>query len=151
MEAELQQVQAVYTLIATCLVTYSFQIIGALIILLLGLLVARKVGQFVEMLLLRHKVNVTLSRFTGAGVKMLLILEVLEGVAGVSRLKPPQVGIDAFGENGIAIGVRFWTRTEVLFQTRYLAHAEIHRMVTARGIDIPFPQREVRLLQDAVS
>lgn len=276
MEEELQQVQEVYTLIATFLVTYSFQIIGALIILLLGLLVARKVGQFVEMLLLRHKVDVTLSRFTGAGVKMLLIvmvaiiamgkigisvtpfvaavgalslgaglalqgmlsnygagvaiivthpfvvgdtitvqgvtgivksvqlgytmlrneddvqiiipnkhiigeiihnsttvsivestltiayhcdpqrvsaliLEVLEGVAGVSRMKPPQVGIDGFGDNGITIGIRFWARTEVLFQTKYLAHAEIHRMLKANGIEIPFPQREVRLLQEAVS
>lgn len=275
MEEELQQVQEVYTLVTTFMVTYSFQIVGALIILLLGILLARKVGRLVEKLLVRHKVGVTLSRFTGAGVKILLIvlvaiialgklgvsvtpfvatvgalslgaglalqgmlsnyaagvaiivthpfvvgdtitvqgvtgvvksvqlgytvvcnedevriiipnkhivgeiihnsttlsivestlniayhcdpheicaaiLDVLGGVDGVSMMKPPQVGIETFGENGITLGIRFWVRTEVLFQSKYLAHARIHRLLKDKGVEMALPQREVRLLQDGV-
>lgn len=73
MEQELAQVQNIYNLIMTYLVQYSFQIVGAVIIVLLGLLVARKVGNFVEHQMVKHKVDVTLSRFTGSGVKTIIV------------------------------------------------------------------------------
>jgi small conductance mechanosensitive channel len=268
MEEELQQFQEIYTMIAQFVVNYSFQIVGALIIVVLGYMVARHAGALVESVMVRHKVDVTLSRFTGAGIKMLLVVMVaiialgklgisvtpfvaavgalslgaglaLQGmlsnygagvciivthpfvvgdtitvqgvtgstiltnedgvqimipnkhiigeiihnsftdsivetsvdiayrsdplqaaalirqalatVSGVSSKRQPQVGIAAFGESGITIGVRFWARTEVLVHTRYQAHAEIFRVLRSNHIEIPFPQREVRLLQDAAS
>jgi small conductance mechanosensitive channel len=274
MEA-LLDVQELYTLITTYLVTYSFQILGALIILIIGVVVARRAGALVEGLMLRHHVDVTLSRFVGAGIKMLLIVmvaiialgqlgisvtpfvaaigavslgaglalqgllsnyssgvsiivtrpfvvgdtitvqgvtgivksvqlgntvltnedgvqisipnkhivgeiihnsfadsivetsvqiayrsdplqaialirQVLGNVQGIDAKRVPLVGIDSFGENGITIGIRFWARTEVLFQARYQAHAEILRVLRNNSIEIPFPQREVRML-DGVS
>lgn len=269
---ELQQVQEIYLLITEFLVTYSFQIIGALIILVLGLIVARRLARFVQSLLLRHQVDVTLSSFSAATVKVLilatavivalgklgisvtplvatvgalglgaglalqgtlanfgagiaiiltrpfvvgdtitvqgvtgivrevhlgstilsnedevqitipnkhivgeiihnsstdsivesrveiayqddpqqavgLIQAVLLAVPGVSARRPPQVGIDSFGENGLVLGIRFWVRTDQLFQIRYLAHAGIHRALSEAGISIPYPQREIRTLQ----
>jgi small conductance mechanosensitive channel len=277
MEALLgQDVQQLYTMIATYLVTKSFSILGALIVLALGVLIARRVGAMVEGVMLRHHIDVTLSRFVGGGIKMLLVVMVaiiamnqlgisvtpfvaavgavslgaglalqgllsnyssgvsiivtrpfvvgdtitVQGVTGVVksvqlgstilsnedgvqisipnkyivgeiiqnsfadsiietsvniayRSDPlqaialirqaldslqsvdskhvPQVGIDRFGESGITLGIRFWARTEVLFQARYQAHAEIFRVLRNNHIEIPFPQREVRMLQDSAS
>ncbi|MES2624409.1 MAG: mechanosensitive ion channel family protein [Pseudomonadota bacterium] len=73
MEGEIEQFQDVYNLITAFIVNYSFQILGAIIILIIGLMIARRIGVFVEGLLVRHKVDITLSRFAGAGVKFLLV------------------------------------------------------------------------------
>ena len=273
MEAELQEFQQIYVQVTTYLVQYSFQILGALIILVLGYFVARRAGLMVEGFMVRHHVDVTLSRFTGAGIKMLLIVmvaiiamgklgisvtpfvaavgalslgaglalqgllsnyssgisiivtrpfvvgdtitvqgvtgvvqtvqlgttvltnedgvqisipnkyivgeviqnsfvysivessvhisyrsdplraialirEVLAKVQGADPKRVPQVGIDSFGTHAITLGIRFWARTELLFQARYQAHAEIFRVLRDNHIDIPLPQHEVRLLQD---
>jgi small conductance mechanosensitive channel len=277
MEALLgQDVQQLYTMITAYLVTYSFQILGALIILVIGFFIARRAGQMVEGVMLRHRIDVTLSRFVGGGFKMLLIVmvaiiamgklgisvtpfvaavgalslgaglalqgllsnyssgvsiivtrpfvvgdtitvqgvtgivksvqlgstilsnedgvqisipnkyivgeviqnsfadsivetsvriayrsdplqaialirQVLGGVQGIDAKRAPQVGIDSFGESGITLGIRFWARTEVLFQARYQAHAEIFRVLRSNHIEIPVPQREVRMLQERAS
>ena len=276
MEAELEQFQEIYTQITQYLVSYSFQILGAAIIVVLGFFVARRAGAMVEGLMVRHHIDVTLSRFTGAGFKMLvvamvaiialgklgisvtpfvaaigalslgaglalqgllanygagisiivtrpfvvgdtisvqgvtglvksvqlgctilangdgvqisipnkhivgeiihnsfadsivettvniayrcdplqaitLIRQALESVQGLSAEHVPQVGIDAFGVSGIKLGIRFWARTETLAQSRYQAHAEIFRVLRSNHIEIPFPQREVRMLQDNAS
>jgi len=272
MEEELQQVQEIYTQVTGFLVNYSFQIIGALIILVLGVMVARRAGQFVESFMVRHRLDTTLSGFTGAAVKVAIVAMVviialgkvgisvtpfiaaigaaglgaglalqgtlsnygagislvltrpfvvgdtitvqgvtgivrevhlgytllsnedevqinipnrhivgeilhnsasesiiettvdigydadpvrasdligtaLAAVAGVSARRAPQVGIDAFAESGIRIGIRFWVKTDALFQTRHLAHAAIFRVLQTNNIAIPFPQHEVRILQ----
>lgn len=73
MEQEIAQFQTVYAQISSYLVNYSFQIVGAIIVGLLGLVLARKVGLVVEHQMVKHKVDVTLSRFTGSGVKILVL------------------------------------------------------------------------------
>ena len=73
MNGEIEQFQDVYKLIVQFIVNYSFQIIGAVIVLIIGLLIARRIGNFVEGLLVRHKVDITLSRFAAAGIRVLLI------------------------------------------------------------------------------
>ena len=276
MEAELQDFRQIYVQVTSYLVEYSFQILGALIIVFLGYFVARRAGRMVEGFMVRHHVDVTLSRFTGAGIKMLLVVMVaiiamgklgisvtpfvaavgalslgaglalqgllsnysagisiivtrpfvvgdtitVQGVNGIVRMvqlgctvltnedgvqisipnkyivgeiiqnsftdsivetrvhvayrcdplqaialirqvltkvqgvdpkRVPQVGIDGFGDNGITIGIRFWARTELLFQARYQAHAEIFRILRDNHIEIPFPRQDVRLLQDSTS
>ncbi len=73
MEQEIQQVQAIYQLITAFFVNYSFQILGAFIILILGLLVARKVGGIVLKLCERKGLDVTLSRFAASTTKVSII------------------------------------------------------------------------------
>lgn len=272
MEERVERLEEIYTVISTFLVTYSFQIIGALIILVVGLMVARKVSNSVENLMLRHEVDVTLSRFTargcyivivaivavmalskigisitplvatigaaslGAGLAMQgmlsnyaagisiivtrpfvvgntisvqgvtgmvklvslastvlttednveitvpnkhiigeiihnsfgnsivetrlciaysadselatkLIVEAIRTTPGVATEPEPQVGIEDFGENGFIMGLRYWARTEVLFQTRYAVNARIRDEFAKRNIVLTYPQREVRVLQ----
>ena len=76
MEKELQQAQEAYKLITEFFITYSFQIIGAIIILLLGLLVAKKISTFVFKLCESKKLDITLSRFIANTVKILIVVMV---------------------------------------------------------------------------
>jgi len=88
MEEELQQAQEIYDLIVNYLVTYSFQILGAIIIFLAGLFVAKKVSGFVEGFMLRNNIDVTLSKFTAGGIRIVIIV---------------MVAIMALGKIGISI------------------------------------------------
>lgn len=77
MEQEIQQVQAIYTLITEFFINYSFQIVGAIIILLLGILVARKVSNLILRLCERKKLDITLSRFIASATKILIVVMVV--------------------------------------------------------------------------
>ena len=274
MEKEIEQAQAIYQLITEFIVTYSFQILGALIILALGVLVARKVSDLVLKLCERKELDITLSRFAASATKLTIIIMVavvalgkvgisvtpfvaaigalglgaglamqgllsnygaglniilarpfivgdtiriknvagqvkevhlaftlladeddveitipnkhimgeiihnshtdtlaeetvsisyesdpdkaiavirqaLEGTDKVSQERKPLVGIEDFADSSLNIGIRFWAPTSHYFETRFRANAAIFEALKVADIDIPFPQREVRILKEA--
>ena len=271
MSDEIQQMTAIYEMIMTFMVTYSFQIVGAIIILLIGLLIARKASLLVLKLCEKKNLDITLSRFMANTVKIIIIVmvavvvlgklgisvtpmvaaigalglgaglavqgllsnygaglniilarpfvigdtievngvkgvvreihlaytlltdeddvqilvpnrhiigeiihnsqadsmvELVVGIAyhcqpeqaidairkaltdvpGLSRAREPLIGIHAFGDSSIDIGIRLWGLTERLYECRYAANLAIHRALADAGIDIPFPQRDVRVV-----
>ncbi len=76
-EAEVQQslemVQALIDALLEFAVAYGFQIVGALVFLLIGLKVATVVGKYVTNLAIRKNVDQTLAGFIGMVVKLLLV------------------------------------------------------------------------------
>lgn len=78
-----------------------------------------------------------------------VILECLEGMEGISTARAPQVGIEGFGDSSIDLGVRYWVKTVVRHEAQFLANMAIYDALQAAAIDIPFPQREVRMLSEA--
>ncbi len=73
LEQELEQVSAIYHLIAEFFVNYSFQIIGAIIILLIGLVIAKKVSKAVLNLCLKKDLDITLSHFLSSVSKVVVL------------------------------------------------------------------------------
>ncbi len=271
MSEDLEKLQTLYDMVIQFMVSYSFQILGALIILAVGSWIASKVGKFVENMMSSRNIDITLSRFTGgtckviimglvlvvalgnlgisvtpfiaaigalglgaglaiqgmlanyaagftiiitrpfvvgdtisvqgvtglvdevqlpytilldednvriqipnrliigevlhnsAGEKLIelqigvayksntddviaLIEKALESIDGISDERTPIVGIDNFGDSSINFGVRFWAPTDRHFHIRYAANKAIHDAILDAGIEIPFPQREVRML-----
>ena len=273
MEKELQQAQEIYKLITEFIINYSFQILGAIIILVLGIIIARKVSDLVFNLCERKELDITLSRFIasaskiaiiamvaiislgkvgisvtpfvaaigalslgaglamqgllsnyGAGLNIILarpfvvgdtirvqnvigqvkevhlaytllsdeddveitipnkhivgeiisnshqdtlaeetvgisydsdpdraiiaINKALQGVEGLSDARKPLVGIEDFAESSVNLGIRFWAPTSRYFETRYRANAAIYAALQAANISIPFPQREIRIIDE---
>ena len=58
---------------------------------------------------------------------------------------PPQIGIEAFGESSIDLGMRYWVPTKKYFQTLYRGNLAVHKALQEAQITIPFPQRDVNL------
>jgi small conductance mechanosensitive channel len=268
---ELEQVTAIYNMIVEFFVAYSFQIIGALIIMLLGFWIAGKVSNWVFKLTQRHDLDITLSRFVTSCTKILIIAMVaivalnklgisvtpllamigaiglgaglaVQGllsnyssgltivltrpfvvgdtisvqdvtglvkevhlshtlltnedgvdisipnkhivgeiihnskantlaelaidiaysedaeaaIAEISRIiagfeevsgdPKPQVGIEAFAASGVTVGYRVWLPTEKYFDSLYRINLAVFNALKAKGVEIPFPQREVRIL-----
>lgn len=75
-----------------------------------------------------------------------VISKALAGIEGVSEKRQPLIGIDNYGDSSVNFGVRFWAPTESHFQSRYAANLAIFDALKATDITIPFPQREVRIL-----
>jgi small conductance mechanosensitive channel len=270
MTEEIDQFKAIYDLIVTFFVTYSFQLVGALIILIIGLLVSSRVARLVTRTCEKHGLDVTLSRFLASCTKIIIIAAVaviclgkigisitpfvaaigalslgaglamqgllsnyaaglniiltrpfvvgdtiiVQGVTGIvkevrlaqtiltdedevtilipnrhivgeiihnsndfkvvestlgvayssdidqvtatikavlqqlglDKNRPPQIGIDEFGDNSINFGIRFWVPTEQYHQLRFCVNDELFKALDRAGIEIPFPQREIRLL-----
>jgi len=274
MEEELQQFTELYNMVAAYLITYSFQIFGAIVIMIIGLFLGRRIGNVVQAICERKNLDITLSRFFGsctriaivtsavvivlpklgvqvtpfiaaigalglgaglaaqgqlsnygAGLSIIFarpfvvgdtirvqgvwgvvkevhlaftllgneddeaiiipnkhiigeiihnsqadtILELGVGIAyqsdpaaaieliksrllsidGLSSARDIQIGIDGFGDSSIDISIRCWVQTEKFHQTRYAANLAIHQVLQDNGINIPYPQREVRMLQDS--
>ncbi|SEG19113.1 mechanosensitive ion channel family protein [Marinobacterium lutimaris] len=269
---ELAQFQEIYGIVVEFFVNYSFHIVGAILIMLVGLWVAGKISGMVFALTQRHNLDITLSRFIASCVKVILVAMVaivalgklgisvtplvamigavglgaglavqgllsnysagltivltrpfvvgdtisVQGVTGLVKevhlshtmvtnedgveisipnkhiigeiiqnshqhmlaelsidiaysAKPeraiaalnralaeyseelcqdptPQVGIEKFADSGITIGIRAWIPTERYYELLYKVNLSLFNALKAEGIEIPFPQREVRLL-----
>ena len=76
-------------------------------------------------------------------------VEVIQGalatIDDICQEPPPQVGIEAFGESSIDLGMRYWVPTKKYFQTLYRVNMAVYTALNEAGITIPFPQRDVRL------
>ena len=83
-QAELDQVSALYKIIIDFFTNYSFQLVGALIIFLLGYYVAGKISAAVLKLCERQTLDVTLSRFLASTAKMLIV--VMISIVALSKL-----------------------------------------------------------------
>ncbi len=270
MQEDLQTIQQVYNVLTEFVINYSFQILGAILILLIGGKLAGWLGRIVARFCEKRNLDVTLSRFLGSMVKVLVLTFVviiaigkfgisiapfiaalgaiafgssfaiagpvsnygaglviiltrpfvigntitIKGVSGVvdeirlaitilsteddeiitipnkhivgeilhnsfaNRIvettvgisyddnpeqavdvlhralaqieevcsnPPPQIGIEAFGESSIDLGLRYWVPTKKYFQTLYRANLAVHKALRETGISIPFPQRDVRM------
>lgn len=104
MEQELEQVSEIYNLITTYMVTYSFQILGAVIIMILGFIIGRKLSEFVFKLAERRNLDITLSRFFASSAKIAVI-------ASAVIIALPKLGIQitpfiaALGALGLGAGL----------------------------------------------
>ncbi|MBQ4846119.1 mechanosensitive ion channel family protein [Pseudoalteromonas sp. MMG005] len=73
-EQEIQQFEHYFNLIRDYLINYSMQVVGAIVILVVGLWLSNRLSKMVEQLMLRHKMDVTLTNFISNVVKVLLII-----------------------------------------------------------------------------
>jgi len=84
MEKELESMQKFYNIIIEFFVNYSFQIVGAIIILFIGFIVAKKVALLIEKFCLSKEMDITLTKFIAMGVKIAIIVGV--GIIAVGKL-----------------------------------------------------------------
>jgi len=74
MEQEIENLQKFYNLIIEFVVNYSFQIIGAVIILIIGFWLAKKISLIVEEFLINKNLDITLTKFIATTIKLLIII-----------------------------------------------------------------------------
>lgn len=79
---------------------------------------------------------------------------IIEGTIGIAsnadvvQDAPPEVGIQGFGDSSIDLEYRYWTPTGSYFKTIHAVNLAILSAFSDEHITIPFPQREIRLLNE---
>jgi len=73
MEKELQNLQKFYTIVIEFLTTYSFQLIGAFIIVLLGWFASKYVYAFLMRIFEKNHFDTTLARFLASSAKVIVL------------------------------------------------------------------------------
>jgi len=74
------------------------------------------------------------------------IKESLANSGGVVKNAEPEVGITSFGDSSIDIEYRYWTPTGGYYKTVHSVNLAIFEGFAKNDINIPFPQREIRIL-----
>ena len=79
-------------------------------------------------------------------------IEAAQAQPRVMQDPAPGAFLEAFADSGINLQLGFWIRdpAEGTLGIRSAINMQIWRRFKEEGIEIPFPQREVRLVRDAV-
>lgn len=64
----------------------------------------------------------------------------------ISSDNDPIVGVASFGDNAISIGYRYWVANNCFFKAQYAVNLKVLDSLKQAKINIPFPQREVRMI-----
>ncbi len=74
LKAEIDQVSNIYNIIIEFFTNYSFQLIGALIVFIIGYIFAGKISAWVLKICIKNKLDITLSQFLSNTTKMLIVV-----------------------------------------------------------------------------
>lgn len=77
MKEEIETIEKLFDLIIEFTVNYGFQVFGAIVILIIGVIVARWLSKAIIKLCEKRKMDITLSKFLGNFVKILVLVFVL--------------------------------------------------------------------------
>lgn len=73
-QQEIQFIEHYYQLITEYLMNYSMQLVGALLVLVVGLWVAKKLSNLTATLMHKHHIDITLTNFVSNVVKVIIII-----------------------------------------------------------------------------
>lgn len=63
----------------------------------------------------------------------------------------PQAVISTLGDSSITVSLRIWTKTADYWDVMFMLNEHARDRLRAEGIDIPFPQRVIRVVQEAAT
>lgn len=84
LKAEIDQVANIYNIIIEFFTNYSFQLIGALLVFIIGFIIAGKISKWVLKLCHKNNLDVTLSQFIANTSKMLIVIMIT--IVALSKL-----------------------------------------------------------------
>jgi len=84
LKEEIDQVANIYNIIIEFFTNYSFQLIGALIVFIIGYILAGKISAWVLKICLKNKLDITLSQFLSNTTKMLIVIMIT--IVALSKL-----------------------------------------------------------------
>ncbi|MBO9548240.1 mechanosensitive ion channel family protein [Pseudomonas sp.] len=80
--------------------------------------------------------------------------QVLLELAQDPRVLPdpaPQAVVSTLGDSSITVSLRLWTKTADYWDVMFMLNEHARDRLRAEGIDIPFPQRVIRVVQETAA
>lgn len=96
------------------------------------------------------ELSVGIAYDSDAAAAIKAIADKLANVDGMSKTRPAQIGIESFGDSSVNIEIRGWVKTEKFYEVKFASNQLIFAALKEANIEIPFPQREVRMLSESI-
>ena len=132
-------------------IRYGFQVLGAIVILTVGVVLARWIGNFtnrwLEPRVKEPPMRLLMVRAIRILVLMLALLVALDKF-GFQIAPQPVIGISELGDFSVTLLIQPWIDVAHVIKARAELYKAILERFRASKIEIPFPQREIRLLGD---
>ena len=77
-----------------------------------------------------------------------LIQGIIDSTEATDKTQKPTIGIRDFADSAITIEYRYWVPTVKYFNTLYQVNLQILKAFRDNGINMPYPQREIRILSN---
>jgi small conductance mechanosensitive channel len=77
-----------------------------------------------------------------------IVRNVLDAEPRVLRDPAPQLLVDKLAESSVDLAIRPWVATPDFLDTRAALLRQLKEALSAAGIDVPFPQRELRVVHE---
>ncbi|MFK5925601.1 MAG: mechanosensitive ion channel family protein [Desulfuromusa sp.] len=74
-----------------------------------------------------------------------VLKQVLDQFSEICKDPAPQIGIEAFADSSINIGLRYWVPTKQYYNILYQVNLAIHQALAEAEITIPFPQQDIHI------
>lgn len=75
-----------------------------------------------------------------------VIEQILNEYPEIAKEPSPMVGIQAYGDSSINIGMRYWVPTCNYYKIQYSVNLDVYKKLKDANITIPFPQHDVHLV-----
>jgi len=123
-QEELEQMTEVYNMLVAYLVNYSFQIFGAVVVLVLGVFVGRRLSNLVLALCAKKSLDITLSRFFASSARIAIIsFSVLIALPKLGIQVTPFLA--AVGALGLGAGLAFRGYYQTMERAQHHLYAAI--------------------------
>jgi len=98
----------------------------------------------------RFKIPVSVAYGTDIDLVERLLLEVADSTADILKDPPPGTRLMEFGDSGLEFELRVWSTTLIHRKGVLISrlNSAIYRSFVKHGIEIPYPRRDIHLLQD---
>lgn len=77
-----------------------------------------------------------------------LIIDCVKGLGHALEDPAPFVGMEAHAQSSVDVIVKYWVPTDVYYDSKYMMREAVKLAFDANGIEIPYPQLEVRTKSD---
>ncbi len=77
-----------------------------------------------------------------------LIIDCVKGLGHALDDPAPFVGMEAHAQSSVDVIVKYWVPTNVYYDSKYMMREAVKLAFDANGIEIPYPQLEVRTKSD---
>ncbi|HET8754240.1 MAG TPA: mechanosensitive ion channel domain-containing protein [Salinimicrobium sp.] len=77
-----------------------------------------------------------------------ILLELLQEQENIEKEPAPEVLVAELADSAVNLSVRFWAKNENFWDAHWFTIEEAKRRLEAAGISIPFPQRDVHIVNN---
>ncbi|TSE09130.1 mechanosensitive ion channel family protein [Aquimarina algiphila] len=98
----------------------------------------------------RDKIDIGISYTSNIKEAKDILLDLINSQEEVLKDPVPEIYVSDLGDSAVTLSLRYWASNEDFWAVHFYTIEETKKRFEDKGISIPFPQREIRILSNAM-